>query len=98
MTAPGLMATHNRCTTKNGSREELIRRAHVLLDARGVGRSATWVNRFVSNYLRTSRAEPFNQALMDALDPSVRHPYGHRDPTAERAIRSVGTQLGGRRR
>lgn len=90
MTAP---PSTTRCTRKTGSREELIRRAHVLLDARGATLSATKVSRLVSGYLRTSGADSFEQALIDSIDEHRRIAYA--DPTGECAAANADR---GRRR
>lgn len=84
-------------TTSAVTRETLIRDAHRLLDARGIQRSASWVRRVVSRYVRSEVRPPFGDHLGAELDtPRLAHGdsgdrrlLGYRDPTAEAAIRNV---------
>ncbi len=83
MSPPGITATpspaHSMAETN-----KLIRRAHDLLDARGVRWSHTRIIRTVRAWQQTPH-RPFDVALLDEAAAEVR--LGGFDPTATEAIR-----------
>jgi hypothetical protein len=83
---PGLTATptpaHSMAETN-----ELIRRAHELLEARGVRWSHTRIIRTVRAWQRAPHGRPFVVALLDEATAGIR--LGGFDPTANAAIRTT---------
>jgi hypothetical protein len=85
MSPPGLTATITPAHSK-AETNKLIRRAHELLEARGVRWSHTRIIRTVRAWQRAPH-RPFEETLLDELAGPVR--LGYADPTAIQAIRNV---------